>query len=73
MTYKPPPPTVSPTIELEQARANLQLAIQYLHELRQEMAALPIGEVENSATLTSLWDQVKRINLDRLCEDEIPF
>jgi len=67
------PPTVSQTIDRDQARNNLQLAIQHIHELREEVGALSIKEIEGNGALSDVWKHLKRINLEQLCDDEIPF
>jgi len=73
MAYVPNPPTVSPTIEPDQSRNNLQLAINHLHELREEIGGLPVKEIDGSRSLSEIWQRLKRINLEELCDDEIPF
>lgn len=73
MAYVPSPPTVSATIEIETARNNLQLAINRLHELREEIGGLTIREIEGNRALSEIWVHLKEINLEQLCDDEIPF
>lgn len=73
MAYVPNPPTVSSTIELETARNNLQFTINHLHGLREEVAGLTIREIEGSPALSAIWAHLKRLNLEQLCDDEIPF
>jgi hypothetical protein len=73
LAYTPQAPTVSKTIELETARNNLQFAINHLHEIREQIGTLPIREVQDSSALTELWEKVNRIDLENLCDDDIPF